>query len=797
MIGRAIGNYRVVSLLGEGGMGIVYLAEHVTIERKVAIKLLRSELMSNGDATTRFLNEARVASTIRHPNIIEVFDTGVLSPEGVPYIVMDVLQGEPLDDRLARVKRLEVPLALRWANETALALAAAHAKGVVHRDLKPANLFVVSGGVEGGESETIKVLDFGIAKARAGVGITSHTQTGSIMGTPVYMSPEQCAGARDIDTRSDIYSLGVILYEMLCGRPPFVAHGMGELISMHLTVPPPSPRTYNPELDEGLAQVVLRALAKNPDERFATVQDLQTALGFRPSTTSSGENRETPARMSAGAPVAGRATAATGTRVMRGSVLVTPSAGASALTTKPPSRRGRAVAIAGGGLGAVVLLLAILHQQVGPRLSCLTGKSCLALGDCYWGGDCGITKDVKRACDLYDQDCNAGHLEACVRDGRCAELRTGVVPTDWKVACDLYEKGCTGEQAVGCGHLSDCYRIGAGERPLDLAQSCALARRGCDSGDQYGCAQLGLCYRDGAAALVTDKQKACDLFKSACDSSELLGCAWMADTCYAGGPFAGGDEEACHVADRACGEGGRRACTVASGCYSQGKGGLPRSDRRGCELASTACDRDGFLEAAGCSILAGCYFDGLEGYPRDAGKAVGVLTRPCNAGDSSACFEAATIVNDGRRGAPVDRSKACGLFEKACAGGRGCLESARCACRGLDGGTPSQARAQAFYQKACAAGDRTACEESNGARCGEAAPVAAAAPDLANGSRLPAAAVAGSRGHTAEGTSAPSTAPGATAIPRTRYSGPPAPRRSHASNARSSANASAQEVEIE
>ena len=103
MIGRAIGNYRVVSLLGEGGMGIVYLAEHVTIERKVAIKLLRSELMSNGDATTRFLNEARVASTIRHPNIIEVFDTGVLSPEGVPYIVMDVLQGEPLDDRLARV----------------------------------------------------------------------------------------------------------------------------------------------------------------------------------------------------------------------------------------------------------------------------------------------------------------------------------------------------------------------------------------------------------------------------------------------------------------------------------------------------------------------------------------------------------------------------------------------------------------------------------------------------------------------------------------------------------------------
>jgi serine/threonine protein kinase len=279
MIGRAVGNYRVVSLLGEGGMGAVYLAEHPRIERKVAVKVLRGALAQDPVTVARFLNEARAASAIRHRGIIEILDSGTLEPEGAPYIIMELLEGEGLDARLRRLGRLGVADAVQVARETASALVAAHAKGVVHRDLKPANLFLVR--EEGGER--VKVLDFGIAKLHAAFAGGAHTQTGSLMGTPFYMSPEQCRNAKQADHRSDIYALGVILYEMLCGAPPFVAEGFGEIISMHLLTDPEPPSARNPEIPRELEQVILRALAKKPDERYASAAELAAALGLTPS----------------------------------------------------------------------------------------------------------------------------------------------------------------------------------------------------------------------------------------------------------------------------------------------------------------------------------------------------------------------------------------------------------------------------------------------------------------------------------------------------------------------------------
>ncbi len=257
-------------------MGAVYLAEHPAIGRRVAVKVLHPNYAHDQQLLGRFLNEARAANAIRHPNIIEILDSGVLA-SGTPFLVMELLEGESLGTRLRRVGMLPVAAALELAHQTASALGAAHAKGIVHRDLKPDNLFVIP-DPHHPESERIKVLDFGIAKLQQSPLDSIKTRTGTLMGTPIYMSPEQCRGTKALDHRTDVYSLGVIIYEMLAGHPPFVSQGFGELVHMHLNVEPAPLRPERPEIPPLLEAVVLKALAKNPEERFADMGELQTAL---------------------------------------------------------------------------------------------------------------------------------------------------------------------------------------------------------------------------------------------------------------------------------------------------------------------------------------------------------------------------------------------------------------------------------------------------------------------------------------------------------------------------------------
>ena len=281
MIGETFGNYRITELIGEGGMGVVYLAEHPAIGRRAAVKILRPGLTDNPELTKRFFNEARAANAIRHPGIVEVFDCGTLQ-SGVSYIVMELLEGENLSERLRRVGRMRHPDARRVAAQTASALAAAHAAGIVHRDLKPDNLFLVPDERDTA-LEMVKVLDFGIAKLGQDSGQihSVRTRTGSVMGTPAYMSPEQCRGTREIDHRSDIYSLGVILFEMLCGRPPFVSEGFGEMVHLHISQPPTPPRKIEPTVPEDLEKLILACLAKEPDDRVQTMADVHAALTGR------------------------------------------------------------------------------------------------------------------------------------------------------------------------------------------------------------------------------------------------------------------------------------------------------------------------------------------------------------------------------------------------------------------------------------------------------------------------------------------------------------------------------------
>jgi len=266
-------------------MGAVYLAEHPQIGRRVAVKVLRPEMIREPQLLVRFLNEARAANAIRHPNIIEVLDSGT-TPEGTPYLVMELLEGEVLSARIRRVTKLPLREAMEFSYQVASALAAAHDKGIVHRDLKPDNLFLVPYPSDPGR-EMIKVLDFGIAKLQTlPTGGGMQTRTGMLMGTPVYMSPEQCLGTRAVDHRSDIYALGIIMFEMLAGRPPFVSEGFGELVNMHLNVRPPSLRDLNGEVTAGVEGLIMKALEKSPEARQRTatelMMDIRAAAGAVP-----------------------------------------------------------------------------------------------------------------------------------------------------------------------------------------------------------------------------------------------------------------------------------------------------------------------------------------------------------------------------------------------------------------------------------------------------------------------------------------------------------------------------------
>jgi len=274
-VGQTIGNYTITAKLGEGGMGVVFLAEHPVIGRKVAMKAIHPELSRNPEVVSRFVTEAKAVNQIGNEHIVDIHDFGTTA-DGDFYFIMEFLQGEALSDRLKRESPLDPARALTIAAQVADALAASHAHGIIHRDLKPENIFLIH---KGGTNDFVKVLDFGLAKLTLGDDKVSHkTRTGSVMGTPYYMSPEQCEGRPNIDQRADVYSLGVILFEMMTGKVPFGGEGYGEIIVKHITAPVPSPRAINPRLSTAHEAILLRALAKNRDERFRGMEDFRVAM---------------------------------------------------------------------------------------------------------------------------------------------------------------------------------------------------------------------------------------------------------------------------------------------------------------------------------------------------------------------------------------------------------------------------------------------------------------------------------------------------------------------------------------
>jgi serine/threonine-protein kinase len=276
-IGRVLENkYEITRALGAGGIGAVYEVHHKLIDRRFALKLLHPEYARDEEVLERFRREATSTTAIGHPHILEITDMGS-TPEGEVFMVMELLHGHDLEVELKQQGALSTELACHIALQILSALEATHIKGIVHRDLKPANVFLIE---RGGNQQFVKLVDFGISKVRASEEDQTKglTRTGMLLGTPAYMSPEQAMGSSDITGSSDLYAVGVILYEMLTGQTPFAAESYVTLLMKILQDEVPDPLSLRPDLDSELAAIVLRSMAKQVPDRFADAAEFREAL---------------------------------------------------------------------------------------------------------------------------------------------------------------------------------------------------------------------------------------------------------------------------------------------------------------------------------------------------------------------------------------------------------------------------------------------------------------------------------------------------------------------------------------
>ncbi|NVB82699.1 MAG: protein kinase [Kofleriaceae bacterium] len=359
LLGTTIERYRLERVLGEGGMGRVYLAVQPAIGSRVAIKVLSEECSRNAELLERFFAEARAVNLIRHENIVSVLDLAQL-PDGRPFIIMEFIEGHTLGHH---VRKTAAPLGgvAQVIGEVLAGLAAAHAIGIVHRDLKPDNVLVT---VEG----HAKILDFGIAKLAPAhrADVSPRTKTGALLGTPAYMAPEQISGAGNVDARTDIYSMGIVLYEAVTGTVPFSGGTLFDLMRAHLEEAPPPPRARRPDLPPAMEQVILQALAKDPAHRFQSVTAMAQALAHAASALPAEQWRPLSTRGGPRISASGIGPPTTEKQATPGAFRST--AVAPKTEKDPPRRRGIIVGmIAAASIGVGVTALVLSSRSDSPK----------------------------------------------------------------------------------------------------------------------------------------------------------------------------------------------------------------------------------------------------------------------------------------------------------------------------------------------------------------------------------------------------------------------------------------------
>jgi serine/threonine protein kinase/TPR repeat protein len=733
MIGQVVGSYQIASVIGEGGMGVVYLGQHAMLNRRAAIKVLLPEYSRDQDMVRRFFNEARAANAIRHPGIVEIHDFG-FAADGRAFIIMELLEGESLQQRIGHGHGgrqghrgwLPPASAVLIARQIAGALGAAHRVGIVHRDLKPDNVYLIRDPeVPGGER--IKLLDFGIAKLgdRSQVSPQERTRTGIIMGTPTYMAPEQCRGAGEVDHRADLYALGCILYRMLCGRAPFPGLGDGETLAAHIHLPVERPRSLVSGLPADLEALVLRLLEKNPALRHQSTDELIADL-----------DRLSVAGLASQPP---RDAGESGHVISTLTHAATPRSRASASNmSRPGSRRALVLAIVAtfATVGAGVAVLVVTDRGPGGHVRADAGVAALA-------SDAATVAQNPRA------DAGIAAAWAAVTEAQCepalahtAGVMAGGEIDSASAPYRYYARYLdTPDEArrlvTDCAESYDAEALtclAAVRAHADVVRCAnALAERQCRHGDQVGCVSV-------AARLYTDGQyeQAARHAQDACQSGVSAGCTLVGTMHFYGrgatldlaaarrlferGHALGDPDAGSALADMLYrGIGGRPDHAGARSLYRQvcddqpvhgacvGLGELEElgiggraSPRAAIERYRAACDRD---SARGCALLA-------VHVSSDEAEALYTRARALYelgaAHSPRSAFHLAELMRDGKGGSR-DPAGASGLLARACAEHEplACEASGDLYASGkisIDLGRSRQA-----YEQACTAGIERAC----------------------------------------------------------------------------------------
>jgi hypothetical protein len=756
------GRYRLVRLLGQGGMGSVWAAWHQGLQIEVALKFVETGSNRPEEAVARFAREAGAAARIKSPHVVSVMDHGFDEEHQRPFIAMELLHGESLGDRLRREHQLPVGDVADIVRQALRGLGKAHEARVIHHDLKPDNIFLCRD-----EDLTVKILDFGIAKTSFQMDLTApsapQTRTGDILGTPYYMSPEQTMGNRTVDTRSDLYSMGVVAYHCLAGTPPFNSTGLGELLVMINTQPVPSLRAFRSDVPEAIERWVLRSLAKAPDTRFQTAKEMSAALvaaldGVAPASLfpesawpssypSSGSAPSPPVLDPAGgeptptaplpagvvirppdAPGEAPAGLAAPPPVLLAEALATTQMGpekpAPVGEAGPPFVVREAGAVSGEplapppaplpatwsrrapGVIASVLLVAagaaglfVLARRPEEARRRATAASRQSEAALPSGSPSSTGKSPDSA---LQRACDGGDARSCAALGAMFEAGKGA-PLDKARALALYKQGCDGGDPEGCASLGVMYEFGrfVGK---DEARAMALYEQACDAGGAHGCTSLGNLYESGKG-VAKDETRALGLYRKGCDGGHPVACSNLGVAYENGRGVVQDRARAAQLFQKAC-DGGS-----ASGCHNLGLlhemgTGMPRDRARAAQLFQQACDGGNARSCASLGALA----DAGAGVPRDRIRAAALYQKACDGGYPAACTSLGNMYEKGA-GVALDKARAALLFQQACDGGNtpGCHDLAGIYERG-DGPAQDRSAAVRFYQKACAAGFDPSCK---------------------------------------------------------------------------------------
>jgi len=700
------GKYRIVRLLGRGGMGTVYLAEHILLGRKRALKFISSELSQDPKFLKRFRHEAQAAIELQHPNVVEVVDLDQ-AEDGSPYIAMEYVEGPDLRHILAN-GALPVERALAISRGVALGLGAAHAKGIVHRDVKPENILLTGGN---GTPETPKLLDFGIAAMKESGTAVSRTR--GLMLTPDYAAPEQWKGmaAEEQDGRVDFYALGGVLHEMLTGKTSFHSHNTEGWMYQHLQTEPEAPSRLRSELVNwtGLDVLVLRLLAKDREQRPKDAQELvgliDAVQNIAPMVRRETVREEAGQDWNQGSGQRSRRVpvwvwVASVAVLLAGLFVVWFS---SKRSMHPPESASQTNSVQN-------------TSPVGVEQQAVIDNPRSKLGDAGAIATATYPKNIRTA-TFYAKECDAGIAIACIDLGNLYGYGQGVAK-DKTHETALYSKACDAGEGEGCFHLGMMYEGGR-----DNSREVALYTKACDAGEGKACSSLATMYRQGEG-VVKDKEKAQMLSKKAC--SMVGGDDGTCEAVHIQAPTNAGPEQQAVIADsygknadstsdtasnaKACDESEMFACGQLGLAYEMGRG-VSKNSSHAAALLAKACNAG---ELGSCYTLGRMYVneDGFDGLAMDYSRAAALFAKPCNdENEQLACYYLGFMSENGY-GVAKDYARAAALYPDACRGGMpvACSRLGNLYWNGW--GVPKDInKAKEFLKRGCSSGDNWGCNK--------------------------------------------------------------------------------------